>query len=70
VEAKEAFYDEHRIIAIDEKHSENEPRMFCIGSIGTGIVTVRFTYRNGTIRIFGAGYWRKGRTLYEEKNSR
>jgi hypothetical protein len=31
-------------------------------------VTVRFTYREGVIRIYGAGYWRKGRKIYEEAN--
>ena len=69
-EAKEVFYDEQRIIAVDEKHSQKEPRMFCIGNICGNIATVRFTYGNGVIRIFGAGYWRKGRTFYEEKNKR
>ncbi|MDD4622126.1 MAG: BrnT family toxin, partial [Kiritimatiellae bacterium] len=24
--------------------------------------------RNNVIRIFGAGYWRKGKKLYEEQN--
>ncbi len=33
-----------------------------------GILTVRFTYRGETIRILGAGYWRKGKRIYEEKN--
>lgn len=31
------------------------------------IITVRFTYRDGQVRIFGAGYWRKGKMYYEEK---
>jgi hypothetical protein len=30
--------------------------------------TVRFTYRGGVIRIDGAGYWRKGRIIYEDEN--
>lgn len=25
----------------------------------------RFTYRDDVIRIFGAGYWRKGKQIYE-----
>lgn len=29
---------------------------------------LRFTYRGETIRIIGAGYWRKGKKIYEEKN--
>ena len=28
-----------------------------------GVMTVRFTYRDGSIRIFGAGYWRKGKKI-------
>ena len=34
----------------------------------SGIVTVRFTHRAGVIRIFGAGYWRKGKVIYEREN--
>ena len=52
----------------DEKHSLVEERFFCIGKIDDGIVTVRFIMRNQTIRIFGAGYWREGRKLYEKRN--
>jgi hypothetical protein len=29
---------------------------------------VRFTYRENVIRIFGAGYWRKGKQIYEQEN--
>jgi len=32
------------------------------------VLTVRFTYRDGIIRIIGAGYWRKGKTVYEQEN--
>lgn len=46
----------------------NEERFFCIGKVNEGIITVRFTYRHQKIRIFGAGYWRKGRKLYEKQN--
>ncbi len=36
---------------------------------GTRItVYERFTYRGGVIRIFGAGYWRKGKRIYEREN--
>jgi uncharacterized protein len=69
VEAKEAFYDYKRVIAVDEKHSESEPRMFCIGNTGIWVLTVRLLYRDGIIRIFGAGYWRKGRKFYEKENN-
>lgn len=36
--------------------------------IAEGILTVRFTYRARVIRIFGAGYWRKGKAIYEKEN--
>ncbi|MEN6503509.1 MAG: BrnT family toxin [Planctomycetaceae bacterium] len=49
-------------------HSAGEARYYCIGRVGPGILTVRFTYRGGTIRLIGAGYWRKGKKLYEEEN--
>jgi len=29
---------------------------------------VRFTYRGHVIRIFGAGYWRKGKKQYDEQS--
>ncbi len=65
-EAQYAFFDKHRIILKDEKHSQDEERYFCIGQIEDDIVTVRFTMRKGNIRIFGAGFWRIGRKLYEQ----
>jgi uncharacterized DUF497 family protein len=66
--AQRAFLDPHRIIVEDEEHSAEENRYYCIGRVEEGIMTVRFTYRGNTIRIYGAGYWRKGRKLYEEQN--
>jgi len=36
--------------------------------VDDGILTVRFTYRDEIIRIFGAGYWRKGKKTYEKNN--
>ena len=61
-----AFEDPKRKIFTDSKHSEHEERYFCIGRVGNRVVTVRFTYRGGKIRIIGAGYWRKGIKYYEE----
>jgi uncharacterized protein len=66
--AQRAFVDPSRVIAQDVSHSQQEDRFFCFGHVGDGILTVRFTYRNGTIRIFGAGYWRKGKRIYEQEN--
>ena len=68
-EAQEAFFDENRVILQDAKHSSTEKRYFCIGKTAEGgIATVRFTLRNGRIRIIGAGYWRKGKKIYEQQN--
>ena len=66
--AQHAFTDPHRIIVEDLSHSTEEERYYCIGRVGDGIMTVRFTYRENIIRIYGAGYWRKGREIYEEQN--
>lgn len=63
--AQYAFADPSRVIAQDITHSRHEARFFCFGRVGEGILTVRFTYREGIIRIFGAGYWRKGKKVYE-----
>lgn len=43
-------------------------RYYCFGKVGDDIITVRFTYRNNIIRIFGAGYWRKGKAIYAHEN--
>lgn len=63
--AARAFKDPRRKIYVDERHGETEERLFCLGKVEGKIMTVRFTYREGRIRIFGAGYWRKGRRYYE-----
>jgi uncharacterized protein len=70
-EAQHAFLDTKRIIAKDTTHSQDEQRYYCFGlnEEKNGILTVRFTYRSGAIRIFGAGYWRKGKKVYEQTNS-
>jgi len=65
-EAQQAFLDPHRVIAEDLEHSETETRYYCFGKVDESVMTVRFLYRNQTIRIFGAGYWRKGKKIYEE----
>ena len=68
-EAQSAFLDKHRIIAEDVEHSRSEKRYYCFGKVDGEVMTVRFTHRNQRIRIIGAGYWRKGRKIYEkEKN--
>ncbi|MGZ9213930.1 MAG: BrnT family toxin [Candidatus Binatia bacterium] len=66
--AQLAFADPKRVIAEDLQHSESEKRYYCFGKAGGGIMTVRFTYRENVIRILGAGYWRRGKRIYESEN--
>ena len=68
-EAQKAFLDPYRIIAEDVEHSKTEKRYYCFGKVDEGILTVRFIYRDKKIRIFGAGFWRKGRKIYEKAQS-
>jgi uncharacterized DUF497 family protein len=65
-DAQHAFADPKRVIAQDLSHSRAEARFYCFGRAGDGIMTVRFTYRTDMIRIIGAGYWRKGKKIYEK----
>jgi uncharacterized DUF497 family protein len=67
-EAQRAFADPNRVIAEDLSHSFLEKRYYCFGRVEKGIVTVRFTHRAGKIRVFGAGFWRKGKAIYEKQN--
>ncbi|MGD0781764.1 MAG: BrnT family toxin [Candidatus Aminicenantales bacterium] len=66
--AQHAFFDPDRVIIEDRTHSHREDRYYCLGRVGGEIITVRFTFRVDVIRIFGAGYWRKGKRIYERKN--
>lgn len=68
-DAQLAFADPHRVIARDISHRSAEERFYCFGKLVENILTVRFTYRPGAIRIIGAGYWRKGKAVYEKENS-
>lgn len=68
VKAQFAFADPRRVIAEDLSHSTGEKRHYCFGWVDGGVLTVRFTYRHDVIRIFGAGYWRKGKGVYEREN--
>lgn len=66
--AQYAFADPGRVIARDLDHSQTEERFYCFGKVDEAVLTVRFTYRASVIRIIGAGYWRKGKTIYEREN--
>lgn len=66
--AQYAFLDQKRVIAKDLGHSKKEKRYYCFGKVKGGVLTVRFTYRGNIVRIIGAGYWRKGKKIYEKQN--
>jgi uncharacterized protein len=66
--AQLAFLDHNRVILEDLEHSDLEKRFYCLGRVADGIMTVRFTYRDKKIRIYSAGYWRKGKQIYEREN--
>lgn len=63
-----AFGNPRRVIAEDLSHGASEKRYYCFGRVAGGVLKVRFTYRDEVIRIFGAGYWRKGKQIYEREN--
>ena len=70
-EATEAFSDPMRYIAFDKVHSiEAEQRYFCYGLVGSTVLTIRFTVRGKSIRIFGAAHWRKGAQIYENRSTK
>jgi uncharacterized protein len=67
--ATRAFEDPNRMIVKDRKHSTKaETRYFCIGKVKRGVLTVRFTYRQGKIRLYGPGFWREGKYHYESQS--
>lgn len=66
--AQYAFIDPNRVVAEDRAHSKYEGRYYVFGKVKGGVLTVRFTYRKSHIRIIGAGYWRKGKKIYEKQN--
>lgn len=67
--AMEVFGDPRCIHLEDPNHSSIEDRFYVVGRVASGeVLTVRYTWRGKTIRIFGAANWRKWRRFYE-KNS-
>ena len=60
--------DTRRVIARDMAHSKTEARYYCFGQVAAGVLTVRFTHRAGSIRIIGAGFWRRGKKIYEAQH--
>ena len=68
--AQLAFFDERRVIVEDLSHGGREQRYYCLGWVEDGVMTVRFTWRVGRIRIIGAGYWRKGKRIYDRETKK
>jgi uncharacterized DUF497 family protein len=66
--AQYAFADARRVIAEDTAHSSKEKVLLLLRACWRRRTDVRFTYRAGVIRICGAGYWRKGKAIYEREN--
>ena len=64
------FEDPNRMIIPNQTHSLDEPRFYAIGHDGRGILTVRFTIRGDALRVIGAGYWRKQKSVYENQNQK
>jgi uncharacterized DUF497 family protein len=65
MDAQLAFLDPARVIAKDLSHSKREPRFYRFGETASGVLTVRFTCRRKVIRLMGAGYWRRGKKIYD-----
>ena len=63
-----AFNDPKRKLRPSPGRSNREARFQCTGFDGRKILTFTFTIRAGAVRVINAGYWRKGKRLYEEKN--
>jgi uncharacterized DUF497 family protein len=66
--ATSVFDDPALVLVKDDAHSVGEQRYFAFGFVAGAVLTVRCTLRGETIRLIGAGYWRKGREYYEEAN--
>lgn len=56
------------ITSLCKEYRQGEAKYYCFGEVAGGILTVRFTYRAAVIRMIGAGYWRKGKAIYEREN--
>ena len=61
------FLDPNVLFIEDKLHSSNEKRYYALGLVDGEVMTVRFTLRHNKIRIFGAGYWRRGTKQYYEE---
>ena len=62
-----AFEDAAGLIEKDEAHSKTEPRWLFFGKVDGRVLTVAFTRRGDRIRLISAGFFRKGKRLYESR---
>lgn len=67
--ATQVFLDPMGFSNIDPKHSQDEERCLFFGKLAGDVLTVRFTFRGTYVRILGAGFWRRGRKIYEKKEN-
>jgi Uncharacterized protein conserved in bacteria len=67
-EAEETFFNQPLLVALDEKHSGDEPRCFALGKTDEDrLLFVAFTVRNRKVRVISARDMnRKERKIYEE----
>jgi uncharacterized DUF497 family protein len=67
LESTSSFSDPVGIQLEDSNHSATEARFFWIGRSSKGrVLTTRFAFRDGGIRIIGSAEWRKFRRIYLE----
>ncbi len=71
LEAASCFADTLGFAGFDKEHSSQmELRWFWFGRSTKGrILTIRYTQREQTIRIIGAGAWREGKKYYERNSN-
>ena len=66
-QAQRAFFDPRRVIAEDLSHGGTERRYFCFGWVDGGVMTVRFTWRDGRIAFSGQATGARGRRFMTDK---
>lgn len=69
LESEQVFFNEPLIVQDDDKHSEDEPRWYGLGSTDAKrLLMVVFTIRSNKIRVISArDMKRKERKIYEEE---
>ena len=65
--AQLAFLDHNRVILEDLEHSGDEKRYYCLVSVASGIMTVRFTYRKTKSELSAPAIGERERKYMKEK---